>query len=214
MSRIYILHALDETTEFLSVFKEHFSDDFFVIDPKQRSVSDSFLFLDKVPEEKVVVFLGHGHSTGLYTPESSSFEKEVFINSTLANKYFKNKVILLLSCNSNQFIKQINSHRYIIGFGNIISSMKELIVEREFSSGHVRKISDKDIDYFNKTYCHAVISALKKYQSGLYKYNDLPTLIEFFINQKINEILLNKEIVNKREIARLLFEFRNEMDSY
>ena len=100
----------------------------------------------------------------------------------------------------------------MIGFGNILSSSKEVTLEAEMVTGIFRDLSEQDIEYFNHSYCYAVICALKKYQSGLYMSTDLPKLIEFFINQKINETLLNKETQNRVEIAKLLFEFRNEMD--
>tara|TARA_R110002072_G_scaffold287464_3_gene453105 strand:- start:8620 stop:9264 length:645 start_codon:yes stop_codon:yes gene_type:complete len=212
MSSIHIIHALDDTTEFLSVFKNYFNDNFFVIEPNVDSVNESISFLEQVPEEDLIVFLGHGHSTGLYAPESESFEKEIFIDINLANKVFKNKKVILLTCNSNQFIKKIINFRYIVGFGNILSSIQEVNAEAEVSTGIYRNLSNQDIEYFNHSYCSAVVLAIKKYQSGLYNFTELPKLIEFFINQRINKTLLKKETKNRVEIAKLLFEFRNEMD--
>lgn len=214
MSSIYIIHASDQTTDFLSIFEGHFSDNFYKIEPNSESVKESFSFFEQAPDGSLIVFLGHGHSTGLYTPESESFEKKIFIDVDLANKFFKNKIVILLTCNSNQFIKKITNYKYIIGFGNILSSMKEVLVEAELETGIYRNLSEEDIKYFNQSYCHAIICALKKHQDTIYKYTDLPKLIEFYINQRINEILLKKEVTNRTEIAKLLFKFRDEMDYY
>lgn len=211
MNELYFIHALDKTTSFLSVFREHFEKNFYTIEPNKGSVENSIKYMQEIPENSVVVFLGHGHSTGLYTPESEKFSKEIFINSEIGNQIFSTKRVLLLSCNSNQYIRRLDSFKYIIGFGNILSSMNEVSTEAEIETGVYRDLSENDIHFFNSAYSYAIINALKKYNTGTYRFNELPTLIEFYINQKINEILLNKKVENRVEIARLLFEFRNEM---
>jgi len=211
MSELYFLHAVDETTSFLSIFKENFQENFLEIAPNQDSVANSIRYLQEIPDDSIVVFLGHGHSTGLYTPEAIGFEKYIFVDKSNANDLFLNKKVILLSCRSSEFINNINTAKQIIGFGNILSSTEELRVEADLETGHFRDISKNDIDYFNSTYCSALIDALNNYRKGGYKFKQLTTLMEFYINQKINETLLNKEIKNRVEIARLLFEFRNEM---
>ncbi len=211
MSELYFLHALDETTSFLRVFQESFQENFLIIEPNKGSVDNSIRYLQEIPKDSLVIFLGHGHSTGLYTPEAIGFEKYTFIDRSNADNLFSNKEVILLSCRSNEFINKINSAKQIIGFGNILSSPEELRIEADLETGHYRDISDNDLDYFNSAYCSALIFALTNYKKGGYSFKQLPHLIEFYINQKINEILLNKEIKNRVEVARLLFEFRNEM---
>lgn len=211
MSDLYFIHALDETTSFLSIFQDNFSDNFFVIEPNQASVERSIEYLQGVPENSIIIFLGHGDSAGLHTPESSSFRKNTFIDKVNCNELFINKKALLLSCRSREFIGKIHSAQQIIGFGNILSSPQEVRTEAELETGNYRNLSKEDIDFFNSSYCYAIIQALYNYKKG-YRFNQLPILIEFYINQKINKILLNKAIENRVEIARLLFEFRNEME--
>ncbi len=211
MSELHFIHALDETTSFLSVFQEHFQSNFFLIEPNKDSVDNSIKYIQEIPEHSTVVFLGHGHSTGLYTPEVNGFEKYTFIDKLNGNELFVNKKVILLSCRSNEFISKINSANQIIGFGNILSSPEELRVEADLETGHYRNISKDDISYFNSSYCSAIINAIYNYKSGSYNFRQIPHLVEFYINQKINETLLRKDIKNRVEIARLLFEFRNEM---
>lgn len=211
MSKLYFIHALDKTTSFLTVFREHFEESFYIIEPNETSVKNSIKYVQEIPENSTIVFLGHGHSTGLYTPESEEFSKEIFINSDIGNQIFTRQRVLLLSCNSNQYIRRLNSFEYIVGFGNILSSMKEVSIEAENETGIYRDLLENDINFFNSAYCYAIINALQNYNRGAYQFNELPTLIEFYINQKINETLLKKDIENRVEIARLLFEFRNEI---
>lgn len=211
MSDLFFIHALDKTTSFLSVFQEHFRTNFFVIEPNKDSVDNSIKYLQEIPANSAVIFLGHGHSTGLYTPEAVSFKKYTFVDKSNGKDLFANKKVILLSCRSSEFISRINLSNQIIGFGNILSSVEELGVEASLETGYYRDLSEDDINYFNSSYCFAIISALKLYTSGIYLFKDIPVLIEFYVNKKINETLLNKEINNRVEIARLLFEFRNEM---
>lgn len=211
MSNLFFIHALDETTSFLSVFQEHFRSNFYIIEPNKDSVNNSIKYLQEIPDNSIVIFLGHGHSTGLYTPEADSFEKYTFVDKSNGNDLFANKKVILLSCRSSEFISRINLSNQIIGFGNILSSVEELGVEASLETGGYRDLSEDDIDYFNSSYCFAIISALKLYNSGIYLFKDMPVLIEFYVNKKINETLLNKAVNNRVEIARLLFEFRNEM---
>lgn len=211
MNKLYFIHALDETTSFLNIFKEYFRKNFFTIEPNEKSVAESIEFLKQIPDDSLVIFLGHGHSRGLYTPEDNDFKKYTFIDSINGNELFNNKNIILLSCRSSEFGARIINANQFIGFGNIISSVEEIAIEAELESGIYRDLDTNDIKYFNDTYCIAIINALKNLEKGLYAFNQIPKLIEFFVNQQINATLLNKELKNRVEIAKLLFEFRNEM---
>lgn len=211
MNKLYFIHALDDTTSFLNIFKEYFRKNFFTIEPNEKSVAESIEFLKQIPDDSLVIFLGHGHSSGLYTPEDNDFKKYTFIDSIKGNELFNNKNIILLSCRSSEFGTRITNANQFIGFGNIISSVEEIAIEAELESGIYRDLDTNDIKYFNDTYCIAIINALKNLEKGLYAFNQIPKLIEFFVNQQINATLLNKELKNRVEIAKLLFEFRNEM---
>ena len=163
------------------------------------------------PDNSTLVFLGHGHSSGLYSPESNNFAKKIIIDVKLGDEIFKNKDIILLSCNSNQYIRKIKKFNKIIGFGNILSSMTEVSIEAEYSTGNYRNINDVDIDFFNRTYTEAIIHVLKELMEDKITFEDIPKSIEFYINIEINKTLLNKSLKNRIEISQLLFEFRNEM---
>lgn len=211
MSKLFIIHALDESTDFLKIFKEQFQNNYHIIEPSEESIKESLDLIKSLPEDYNIVFLGHGHSIGLYSPESQSFEKKIIIDVNIGNKIFFKKNILLLSCNSNQYIKKLKGFNRIIGFGNILSSTEEVTNEAANLTGVFRNLSKEDIDYFNSCYSYAVINTLKELDLNKINFNKIPTVIEFYINKKINDILLNKSIKNRIEISKLLFEFRNEM---
>lgn len=123
---ILIVHALDETTQFLLPFKNEFPE--FYLEIKANHDNDILNKISQTPENSIIVFLGHGHSIGLYPPNDRN---NIFIDKDKGNELFTNKNILLLSCNSNQFIEKLKTYKHIIGFGNILSSMKEVNIEAE-----------------------------------------------------------------------------------
>lgn len=211
MSKLFIFHAIDETTKFLEVFQNNFPDNYYQIDSTSTSIEKNIDLMKFAPENSTLIFLGHGHSTGLYSPESINFEKKIIIDVKQGDEIFKNKNILLLSCNSNQYIRKISGFNNIIGFGNIISSMVEVSIEAEHSTGVYRNVNNFDIDFFNKSYVESVIYALKKLKENKSSFEDIPKIIELYINKGINKTLLNKNLKNRIEISKLLFEFRNEM---
>lgn len=210
MNDPYLILALDDSTRFLNIFFENFPDLCFTIEAHQDSIDSSLLFLNEIPDGSIVLFLGHGHSSGLYTPTGPSFGRQIFIDSKNAGNLFKNKHLILLCCNSNQFIDKFSGYYSVIGFGNIISSMNEIGIEAE-TTGYFRPIDIDDIEVFNSSYCRVIIEALRFHSRGLIEIKDLSLWIEFLLNKTIGELLLNKNISKRKQIARLLFDFRNEM---
>ncbi|MHC5311052.1 hypothetical protein ACYSNM_13495 [Myroides sp. LJL116] len=206
-----LIHALDETTKFLSIFERDFKDNLLIFNANDDSEKEVLSRLQDLSNISTIVFLGHGHSSGLYTPEIEKiYPKKIFINKDNGDVILNNKNVILLSCNSNQFINSLTTFNEIIGFGNIISSEREISIEADVT-GTRRNLDENDIEFFNATYCNAVIQSLLLFKKGIILFNKIPQYIEFFINKEINSILRKKDIKNSIDIARLLFEFRNEM---
>src|SRR5690606_7093609 len=98
-----------------------------------------------------------------------------------------------------------------IGFGNIISSKDEVKIDAENNNNIFRILKQDDIDVFNSMYCNAVIRSLLLFKNDTIMFNNIPQYIEYYINKDINKILRQKDKKNRIKVARLLFEFRNEM---
>ncbi len=124
---ILIVHALDETTQFLLPFKEEFPNFYWEV-KADSNIQHTLNEISQKSENSIIVFLGHGHSTGLYAPNDKD---NIIINKDIANEIFTNKNILLLSCNSNQFIEKLETYKHIIGFGDILSSIEEVRIRSE-----------------------------------------------------------------------------------
>lgn len=203
---LLIVHALDETTKFLLPFKNEFLEFYWEIKADHSNIQDTLNKISQKPKNSVIVFLGYGHSTGLYAPNDRD---NIFIDKDKGNELFINKNILLLSCNSNQFIKNLNTYRHIIGFGDILSSMEEVRIRSEYEANIC--ISNEDIKWFYNTYIQSIIKTLRHLLKGQIEFSEVAKYIEFYINKEINRILRDKTIINRKERARLLFEFKNDM---
>ena len=204
INKILIVHALDESTKFLSVFKEAFEEHYFAITSnKQEEIDKVHSKIKTLNEDDIFIFLGHGASYGLFAPSSTDIR---IFDKKSANEMFENKNIVLLSCKSSDFIKELSTYKRIIGFSDIPSSMNEIIAERDIV-GNQRNV----IERYNKCYTNSIIKALKLLFHKKITFSQLAKYIEFFLNKEIISILEDKAKENRKDLAKLLFEFRNEM---
>ncbi len=207
-SKILIVHTLDDSTEFLSVFKEAFEKHYFAIKSnKQEEIDKVHTKIKELNDDDIFIFLGHGASYGLFAPSSTDIK---IFDKNSANEMFEGKNIVLLSCKSSDFIGELSTYKRIIGFGDIPSSMNEIIVERNIV-GNQRNVNEEDIKRYNKCYTNSIINALKLLFHNKITFSELTKYIEFFLNKEIISILEDKSKENRKDLAKLLFEFKNEM---
>ncbi|TCI93644.1 hypothetical protein [Tenacibaculum sp. M341] len=207
---IVIIHAKDNSTLFLSKFKEEFDNIYYSFSSDEKSIQKAKELICDLEPKSLIIYLGHGSSSGLYIPDNTFDYQKYFIDTTQANFYFDEHDIFLLTCKSNEFIKKIYKPNFSIGFGNIISSKEELDHHNKYSE--IKKILSVDeIDLFNNIYVKSSIKVIKLLINEKIQFIDLPKYLRFQFNQEINKILLNKKNNNRIELAKLLFELRNKI---
>ena len=208
INKILIVHALDESTKFLSIFKEAFEEHYFAITSNEREEIDKvYSKIKELNDNDIFIFLGHGTSYGLLAPNSTDIK---IFDKNSANEMFESKNILLLSCKSSDFIGKLSTYKHIIGFEDIPSSMNEIIAERDII-GNQRNVNERDIKRYNECYTSSIIKALKLLCHKKITFFELAKYIEFFLNKEIISILEDKSKKNRKDLAELLFEFRNGM---
>ena len=208
INKILIVHALDESTEFLSVFKEAFEEHYFAITSnEQEEIDKVYSKIKELNDNDIFIFLGHGTSYGLFAPSSTDIR---IFDKNSANEMFESKNIVLLSCKSSDFIRELSTYKRIIGFADIPSSMNEIIAERDIV-GNQRNVNEEDIKRYNKCYTNSIIKALKLLFHNKITFSELAKYIDFFLNKEIISILEDKGKENRKDLAELLFEFRNEI---
>lgn len=207
---ILILHAVDDSTMFLNVFKKEFSDYYLSFDSTKESILKAKNSLGDLNPKSLIIFLGHGSSFGIYEPDENHLYEKFFLDATWGNIFFEQHDIFLLSCKSSDYINKIYQSNLSLGFGNIISSKEELNIHNE--KNHIKKkLSDDEINLFNEIYIKISIKVVKSLINNIISFENIPKYFNFLINQEINKILLDKEKENRVELSRMLFEFRNEI---
>lgn len=207
---ILILHAYDNSTLFLNKFKKEFEHFYYSFKSDEESVYKAKKLIGDLEPKSLIVYLGHGSSSGLYEPDDTFEYKKYFLDATWANYYFDEHDIFLLSCKSSDFIKKIYKPNFSLGFGNIISSEEELKHHNKYSD--LKKILNQDeINIFNDIYVGCSIQIIKLLIKEKIRFLDIPKYFRFYLNKEINRILLNKENANRIELSRLVFEFRNQI---
>lgn len=209
-NNIICIHPYDETTTALGPIGELFSESYYKISPTDQAHEEVIRILDSLSERSLVIFLGHGTQSGLYGSDHGDYKRKLFINAQHSS-LFRNHDIFLLSCFSADFIKKSNEYNCGIGFGNIISSMEERSVEAEMTTGVYRNINEDNISFLNDCYLKSTLKALTLLKNGKILFTEVHHYIRYFINKEISYVLLDPKIENRRETAKLLFEFRNDM---
>lgn len=211
-SNIICIHPKDVTTDFLRPLGKKFDANYLIIEDNEGAHTQVLNIIEGFTEKALVVFLGHGHSHCLSGSNTEIYSAKTFIDVPLANKLFKKHDILLLACRSSEFIKNISPfYNSIIGFGNILSSLDEVSNEAMYETGVYRNLDREDIDNFNDYYVKAISKSFEMLFKNKIIFNQIPYYISYFLNKEINKILKNKKKTNRIELAKLLFEFRNEM---
>lgn len=207
---ILVLHALDNSTMFLKGFEKEFSEYYFSFDSTEESILKAKNLLGDLDSKSLIVYLGHGSSSGLYVPDENHLYNKFFLDVKWGNHYFEGNDILLLSCKSNDYISKVHTPNFSLGFGNIISSKDELDIHN--GKNEIKKYLGVDeLNLFNRIYIEISIKVVKNLINGAINFENISKHFRFFINQEINEILLNKNNKNRVELSRLMFEFRNEI---
>lgn len=208
--KILILHALDNSTSFLSAFSEEFKDLYFSFNSTQESINQAKELLGSLEPKSLIIYLGHGSSSGLYEPDDSHTYEKYFLDVIWGNHFFGEHDIFLLSCKSNEYIKKIYKSNSSIGFGNIISSVFELNIHNNNNSNKLL-LKDEDIIKLNDIYLNSTLKVIRKLINNEIYFFDVPKKLRFIINTAINQLLLNKNSINRLHFTKLLFDFRNEL---
>jgi hypothetical protein len=210
-SHIICIHPEDESTSFLSAIGAIVSEHYHTIPANQDSHAEVIDQIAKFKGKALIIFLGHGSHTSLFGSCNSGSGKSIFLNLDFTRKLFTGHDILLVSCNSADFLNKQSSFNNAIGFGNIISSTDEASREAEYVTGVYRDIDEKDISIFNECFASSIAEAISLLASGTILFSNLFTYLLYFFNKKINKVLLDQRIEKRIEIAKLLFETRSEM---
>lgn len=175
---ILILHPIDNSTKFLEPFKDSFGVNYYGFN--SDTIYDVKAKLGDLEPKSLIVFIGHGSSSGLYEPDERHIYEKYFLDEMWANHYFEDHDVILLCCRSNEFMRKINKASCLIGFGNIISSKRELDVHNE-NTEIKKNLSEEEIGLFNSYFVNSIIKTIKLLEDGKIAFKDVRKYISFLL---------------------------------
>lgn len=217
--KILIVHPYDKTTTFLQEIINYLSSAFGniveVYNVETNSNSHK-LCLEKIkafPNNGLIFFLGHGRSDALYGSKGDHFYPDVsfeevsmapdlfFFNESFITKsnidVFSSKKVFCLACNSNSKIAEFALDKGVsvyLGFGNIPTSVEEFKWDGGITASSELVASMKsELNYIIKRSIEISISKS-------FSFHQLYNIMQFIINQRISDILVNQKSFDERHI--------------
>ena len=206
MKKAVCIYPEDLTTDFLLPLYEHICNNMHAVGI-HTDTTDEDDSLDKIYEEikdaEVVIFLGHGTSQKLY---GSRCDNVVFEEAN--QELLHDKRLLLLSCNSNQFIHNYGLEN-AIGFGFLPTSLDDVRQTRKLHEICVEDLDKKDVDSFNTSLVQAFVSTMS--DEALSDFHLFKERLKFNISKEIVQCLVKRDTPNFRTVADELYYICKDM---
>jgi hypothetical protein len=217
--KILIVHPYDITTSFLesiaSYLRSAFPDDihYFSIEPNNPSHQQCLKRIGIHSSNGLIIFLGHGRSDKLYGSRGDEFYADASYDLIAAfpEKYYFNedfihqgnvdvlsgKKVFCLACNSNDKIAKYAYDKGVtsfLGFGDIPTSPEELMAIGLQNNGKdIARLMQVELNYIIKRGLQICIENNSTFEQ-------LQNIMEFIINQRITDYLINNKSLQDRYI--------------
>lgn len=215
---IVVLYPKDKTTDFLNPlfdFLVSLLPNCSAYRPEYNSKIHSYI----TDYTQLIIFLGHGTPSGIFGGANENGDKNHLCNAEWGAHYFNECSIVLFSCNSVDYLKNIK--RYPISLNNYIV-FGDMPTDKEHVE-HNQKLNKDYWKTFNEeTLLFYIDSLVDSVSIGFYKANESNSFIGFYkglcrsINKKINIIIDNstwtKEI--KLDIIERLVKVKLELEYF
>jgi hypothetical protein len=218
VERVYFVYPQDETTTFLLEIPNRISDGvgkakikFINVIADDASYSSCLEEITSLPDESIVVFMGHGQADRLWGAESDSYEKKPLISKS-QSKVFSGKYLFCLSCYSNEFLRGTFSFSRVInsvGFGGLPTEMTEVknskkLTEMGVNESVIKKYKGILVDLVTDSF-------LLSFQRKL-NFGELSIMFMLLLNKRISTLILeNKKNSDNRILSDLLFQMKMEI---
>lgn len=206
MKKIVCIYPEDETTAFLQPLYVHICDTISAVgihnDTTDEDDSLDNIY-DEIKDAECVIFLGHGTSSILY---GSRYDNVVFESNN--HNLLDGKRLLLLSCNSNQFIKKYEKNDSI-GFGFLPTSLDDVRKTRKLHNVDIENIEKIDVDTYNMALVQSLINTISL--NTMYDFHLFKERLKFNISREIVSCLTKRDSPNYRIVADMLYYVYKDM---
>jgi len=202
-SKTLILFPKDSTTNFLEEIVAHLFQtvhsalfSFIRIEPSDESHQYSLEQIQN-PVYDTILFLGHGTSVSLYGTCEGKYRNEKFI-TTKNFGVFKEKRLVLVSCDSSTLIKKGKAHGFkeAIGFGDLPTDWNDIQSAREVDVNAYRGFTEQTIESFRNCLVEIIKYSVSDFLSNNLSLAELYNLILLRINKRIAKYFIDKRKIN------------------
>ncbi|WP_223599560.1 hypothetical protein [Chryseobacterium sp. GVT01B] len=221
MKKILLIHPHDKSTKFLKRIKNCLVNNssnlihYYNVKPNDNSHANCIKLIKSMPEDSLIIFMGHGTKDVLCGSKSDDYEMYEFTsdeamreNQFYINYYkteffnesnfnvFEGKLFFCLACNSRDLSQKVikDGAKAFIGFGNLPTSKEEFIQEKtNFPSKYLVAQMKSELNYILKK---SLLIAIH----NSYNFDQLLNLLHFFANQRIAHHLANRKKKKERFI--------------
>lgn len=214
--KVLIIHPWDSSTKFLESIISFLKKNGFPIKifrPNNKTSNVEAEVEASYKEGDLLVFLGHGSSRSLFGSANEQQEKVILFNLDQAARFFPNKKSILLACRSAELLVSANLSGGYIGFGDLPTSIDEVLGTREQSDPYyLRGLEKATLAEFRQVLIDMMITAFK-FSNDSYSVRTFYLAIRYSLNRALTRIATSKTIpLQQRELLfQIIQETKNEM---
>jgi len=169
----------------------------------------------------LVIFLGHGTSSGLFSGVNEKGEKKLLCDIPKGAFFLSDCAVVLFSCNSDEYLGKLQKElqknssqitNYIV-FGDMPTDWVHITHNQGEFPHFWNMCTDDQLDYYRSALVDAVISGFEKAIKtnsfyGFYKG------VSYTVNVKINDIVRQRKWTKEQKLQLIerLVEFRKEIE--
>ncbi|RWY47477.1 hypothetical protein [Mucilaginibacter gilvus] len=172
-------------------------------------------YLEIDDEIQLVIFIGHGTSSVLCGNLLQDGEKYKFLDIINASVLFADLSIMLLSCRSIDFIKNVRHNvalKSFLGFGDMPTDWNHIAYLRDLDSEYLKGFEEEHLEYYKNILVKAFINGLTLYSIN-YNFRAMYLGMQQVINAAMSEVIIDmhwdKSI--KNYLVDLLLELKTDM---
>lgn len=218
---VFIIHSLDETTEFLSAIPKYLETQgvtafkYCILSQPTGNVEEITKKLLGSTNQDLVIFLGHGASYCIYLPITPGQPKASLIDKNNFH-ILGNKGFISLSCRSAEFIQQNYSlGPAMLGFDDLPTHWDDVGAQREVDATAYPGITDIVLEHYRNilvdVFKQALVDTLLPRPKS---YSFFYFRLRLYINKFIARVNLEKISDNPILLANLLFDLKQGIRLY
>lgn len=212
-NKIIVIFPEDSSIDFLEPIIKKIKERFPKVTISRLKHNETIIIDD---DTELIIFLGHGTPSKLFKGTDAKGEKAILWNTQMGAVQLNGTSVILLSCNSNDFLKNIlrnniTINSYIV-FGDMPTDKEHIEHNRKNNPNFWNEYTDEHLDFYKKTITDSVAYGIEKAYSPNFFYS-FSKRIKFIINKRINNVIFCSKYSKKQklELIERLVEYKKEI---